>query len=82
MHYSIATEHAWHTMALHNNITRNASGVLLQDFIDTDPLLAFCALEQANGTPLLRAISQMAMFYARHDDAVIPACLQAGGVGG
>ena len=58
------------------------SGVLLQDFIDMDPLLAFCALEQAKGTPLLGAISKMAVFYARHDDAVIPACLRAGGVGG
>ena len=66
------------------DIELNRNGILLQDLIDEDPLLAFCALQQATGTatPLLGVISKMAVFYARHDDAVIPVCLRAGGVGG
>ena len=63
------------------DMTINDDRILFKDFIDADPLLAFCALEQGTGSPLLGAIAKMAVFYARNDNAVIPVCLQVEGGG-
>ena len=63
------------------DMTINDDRILFKDFIDLDPLLAFCALEQGTGSPLLGAIAKMAVLYARNDNAVIPVCLPVEGGG-